>query len=67
MLDLIDDAGLTDMVEPAGGLLGIVRNGQVHRFQNYRELLAGGLLGERSQIAFREMRDDAHNYHDQLD
>jgi oxygen-dependent protoporphyrinogen oxidase len=67
MLELIDDTCLAGAIEPAGGLLGIMRDNQVHHFRNYRELLLGTLLGDRSRMAFHEIRDNARRYDDLFD
>lgn len=64
MLDLIDDAGLTGMIEPSGGLLGIAAPGHVHRFRDHRELLAATLPGPGALTAFHEILGEARGYRD---
>lgn len=64
MLDLIEDAGLTGMIDPAGGLLGIAAPGQVRRFRDHRELLAATLPGPAASTAFREIVGEARGYRD---
>jgi len=51
MLALIDEAGLADQIEPTSSLFGLVRDGNVHRFQagNLKDML-GIPLSARSKV-----------------
>jgi protoporphyrinogen/coproporphyrinogen III oxidase len=64
MLELIDDAGLTGLIEPSEGLLGIAGPGHVHRFRDHRELLAETLPGRGARTAFGEIVGEARGYRD---
>lgn len=68
MLALIDEAGLADQIVPTSSLFGLVRDGNVHRFQagNLKDML-GIPLSARSKVTLLRALWDCIRLGDKLD